>query len=151
MFNETIGKPKVSSSLSLSLCSFIDRRTVLVRKFHILTKPIWLSLINKSRRSTKKTNLQKTPMNLELRRRPRTAGRVLSLSPLLLLLLLAAWLEMSFRLTKETSRGERHRKDHYNEFEIVRLHRHEIEAELRALEQDDEQSTGRKQGQSSHS
>lgn len=28
-----------------------------------------------------------------------------------------------------------------NEFEVVRLHRHEIEAELRALEQEDEQST----------
>jgi hypothetical protein len=32
------------------------------------------------------------------------------------------------------------RKQHYNEFDVVRLHRKEIEAELRALEQDDQQS-----------
>ena len=32
---------------------------------------------------------------------------------------------------------EMHRKKHYNEFEIVRLRKKEIEDELRALEQDD--------------
>ncbi|CAF1655806.1 unnamed protein product, partial [Adineta ricciae] len=32
---------------------------------------------------------------------------------------------------------EQHRKEHYNEFEIVRLHKKQIEAELRALEQEE--------------
>jgi hypothetical protein len=32
---------------------------------------------------------------------------------------------------------ENHRKQHYNEFEIVRLRKKEIEDELRALEQDE--------------
>ena len=32
---------------------------------------------------------------------------------------------------------EDHRKQHYNEFEVVRLHKKEIEAELRALEQEE--------------
>jgi len=32
---------------------------------------------------------------------------------------------------------ENHRKQHYNEFEVVRLHKKEIEAELRALEQEE--------------
>ena len=32
---------------------------------------------------------------------------------------------------------ENHRKKHYNEFEMVRLHKKEIEDELRALEQEE--------------
>jgi hypothetical protein len=37
---------------------------------------------------------------------------------------------------------ENHRKKHYNEFEIVRLRKQEIEAELRALEQEETVTTG---------
>ena len=33
---------------------------------------------------------------------------------------------------------EKHRKRHYNEFEVVRLRRKEIEEELRALEREDQ-------------
>lgn len=47
-----------------------------------------------------------------------------------------------FRLTDNNIPENRRRFQTYkNEFEVVRLHRHEIEAELRALEQEDEQST----------
>lgn len=41
---------------------------------------------------------------------------------------------------------EKHRKRHYNEFEVVRLRRKEIEEELRALEQEDQSA---KEGNSS--
>jgi hypothetical protein len=37
---------------------------------------------------------------------------------------------------------ENHRKKHYNEFEIVRLHKKEIEDELRALEQEEATASG---------
>lgn len=40
-------------------------------------------------------------------------------------------------ILEHRQRFEHHRKQHYNEFEIVRLHRKEIEAELRALEQEE--------------
>ena len=37
---------------------------------------------------------------------------------------------------------ENHRKKHYNEFEVVRLRKKEIEEELRALEQEEKQESG---------
>jgi hypothetical protein len=37
---------------------------------------------------------------------------------------------------------ENHRKKHYNEFEMVRLHKKEIEDELRALEQEEALASG---------
>jgi len=37
---------------------------------------------------------------------------------------------------------QNHRKKHYNEFEIVRLHKKEIEDELRALEQEEATASG---------
>ena len=37
---------------------------------------------------------------------------------------------------------ESHRKQHYNEFEVVRLRRKEIEDELRALEQEESITSG---------
>ncbi|CAF1021159.1 unnamed protein product [Rotaria sordida] len=37
---------------------------------------------------------------------------------------------------------EQHRKQHYNEFEVVRLRKREIEAELRALEQEEATGSG---------
>jgi len=37
---------------------------------------------------------------------------------------------------------ENHRKKHYNEFEVVRLHKKEIEAELRALEEEEAVASG---------
>ncbi len=37
---------------------------------------------------------------------------------------------------------EHHRKEHYNEFEAVRLRKKEIEDELRALEQEEQNETG---------
>ncbi|CAF1259212.1 unnamed protein product [Rotaria magnacalcarata] len=39
-------------------------------------------------------------------------------------------------------RFEKHRKQHYNEFQIVRLRKQEIEAELHALEQEEATATG---------
>ena len=40
---------------------------------------------------------------------------------------------------------ENHRKKHYNEFEMVRLHKKEIEDELRALEQQEEENSSTKE------
>ena len=37
---------------------------------------------------------------------------------------------------------ENHRKKHYNEFETARLHKKEIEDELRALEQEEASASG---------
>ncbi|CAF3273157.1 unnamed protein product [Rotaria socialis] len=39
-------------------------------------------------------------------------------------------------------RFEKHRKQHYNEFQVVRLRKQEIEAELHALEQEEATATG---------
>jgi len=45
-------------------------------------------------------------------------------------------------LLEHRKQFENHRKKHYNEFEVVRLHKKEIEAELRALEQEEATSAG---------
>ncbi|CAF3667249.1 unnamed protein product [Rotaria sp. Silwood1] len=45
---------------------------------------------------------------------------------------------MSSEELEHRKQFEQHRKQHYNEFEVVRLRKREIEAELRALEQEEE-------------
>ncbi len=53
---------------------------------------------------------------------------------------LQEWLENSCFL-EHRKNFENHRKQHYNEFEIVRLRKKEIEDELRALEQEEQKET----------
>lgn len=50
---------------------------------------------------------------------------------------------MFFLLAEHRKQFEQHRKQHYNEFEVVRMRKKEIEEELRALEQEEQtKSTG---------
>ncbi|CAF4819585.1 unnamed protein product [Rotaria socialis] len=44
--------------------------------------------------------------------------------------------------SQHRKRFEKHRKQHYNEFQVVRLRKQEIEAELHALEQEEATATG---------
>ena len=44
-------------------------------------------------------------------------------------------------LLEHRKQFEQHRKQHYNEFEVVRLRKKEIEDELRALEQEEQKET----------
>ena len=53
---------------------------------------------------------------------------------------------MNRNVLEHRKQFETHRKKHYNEFEVVRLRRKEIEDELRALEQ--EESTNATGGKS---
>lgn len=46
-----------------------------------------------------------------------------------------------FSVEEHRKQFEEHRKQHYNEFEVVRLRRKEIEEELRALEREEQPST----------
>jgi hypothetical protein len=53
-------------------------------------------------------------------------------------------LEFCFFFLEHRKQFENHRKQHYNEFEVVRLRKKEIEDELRALEQEENnQSEGK--------
>ncbi|CAF4349269.1 unnamed protein product [Rotaria socialis] len=47
-----------------------------------------------------------------------------------------------FSFLEHRKRFEKHRKQHYNEFQVVRLRKQEIEAELHALEQEEATATG---------
>ncbi len=53
-------------------------------------------------------------------------------------------MEFCFFFLEHRKQFENHRKQHYNEFEVVRLRKKEIEDELRALEQEENnQSEGK--------
>lgn len=49
--------------------------------------------------------------------------------------------EVSSDVLEHRKQFEKHRKEHYNEFEVVRLRKKEIEAELRALEDEEKKGT----------